>query len=301
MVVNSKKFKYQKVAITGASGFIGKYLFNSLLRNNFEISVLDSSGFSYPDKVNVVKGNLFSTEGIDKFLEGSEVLIHLAGQVLPGSTTMDEGNFVTTKNLISKVNNCEIQKIIFTSTVAVYGSSHRKVFRESDICNPVTEYGLSKLKAERLIEDWGNTTGNQYVILRPFSVYGPGNNKGLIYNLCNDFINKGVVTVYGNGQQKRDLVYVEDAVKALIFALEPNLSEIYNIGTGKNYSVLDIISILEKVAGRKCKVVFRKQDLNKTTNTFYSVEKIKKETGWIPEVLVEEGLRKVYQSLLNSF
>ncbi|MDP3014523.1 MAG: GDP-mannose 4,6-dehydratase [Candidatus Subteraquimicrobiales bacterium] len=133
-----------------------------------------------------------------------------------------------------------------------------------------------------------------------FSLYGSNNKKGVIYNLCNDLFNKGIITIYGDGKQKRDLVFVEDAVKLLSLAVKKNLSGIYNVGTGKNSSILDLISILEKISSKKCKIVFKKQDKRKVGEIFYSVEKTKRETGWLPRTMIEEGIKLVYKSLANS-
>jgi UDP-glucose 4-epimerase len=292
--------KTSKIAITGASGFIGRNLLHHLAGNNCSITVLDFDAASYPKSVKVVKGNLLTKEGLDEFLEETDVLIHLAGQVLQGNISMDKGNAKTTENLILKASKYSVKKIIFSSTIAVYGSSDEKIFKESDNCLPDTEYGLSKLKAEKIIEEWGKKIGNQYTILRFFSVYGQNNKKGVVYDLCSDFINKGMITVYGNGKQKRDLVFVEDVAKVLSLAVERNLEGIYNVGTGKSYSILDLISILEKISGKKCKILFRKQDKSKVNKISYSVEKIEKEARWLPEMMVEEGIKLVYKSLVNS-
>ncbi|MEK7550473.1 MAG: NAD(P)-dependent oxidoreductase [Patescibacteria group bacterium] len=292
--------KYQKISITGASGFVGRSLLHYLARSSFLITVLDFNGASYPKSVKVVKGNLLTKEGLDEFLEGCEILIHLAGQVLSGNTRMDKGNVDTTRNLIMEASKHTVKKIIFSSTVAVYGSSNKKLFKESDKCHPDTEYGMSKFKAEKIIEEWGKKDGNQYTILRFFSLYGSGNKKGVIYELCSDLFNKGIVTVYGDGKQKRDLVFVEDVAKILSLSIRKNLYGIYNVGTGKSFSILDIISILEKISSKKYKIVFKKQKKDKVKEIFYSVEKIKKEANWLPETTVEEGIKLVYKSLVNS-
>ena len=290
----------QKIAITGASGFLGRNLLHHLGKNNYQLTVLDRGKADFSKAIRIVKGNLLTGEGIDEFLSGSGVLIHLAGQVSPDSTSMGEGNIRTTENLVSKVRKHQVKRIIFSSTVAVYGSSsNEKLFKESDICNPDTEYGLSKFKAEEIIKKLCKEIGIQYTMLRFSSLYGPGNNKGLVYNLCTDLTNKGMITVYGDGRQKRDLVWGDDAARVLLVALEQNLKGVYNIGAGNNYSILDIISILEKVSGRKSRIVFKKPDTSKMSNIFYSIEKIKKETGWMPKMTIEEGLKLVYKSLLK--
>lgn len=290
----------RKIVITGASGFIGSNLVPLLLKKHYQITVLDQRGASYPKSVKVVHGNLLTGEGLDEFLEGSDILIHLAGQVLPGVTTMEEGNTKTTRNLVLKAEQYKVKKIIFASSVAVYGNSKTKIFKETDKCNPDTDYGLSKFKAEKIVEKWGKKKGSQYAILRFFSLYGYGNKKGLIYNLCTDFINTGSVIINGDGTQERDLVWVDDAVDTITLACETDFKGTYNIGTGINYSLLELISILEKVSGKKCNIIFKKKDNNKVGSIFYSSKKISKETGWKPQMTAVEGVGLVYKYILNA-
>lgn len=289
-----------KVAVTGASGFIGQILLSKLIKNGYEVNVLDAEDATYLKSVKVFKGNLLIGNGIDKFLEGSSILIHLAGQVLPGITSMEDGNVKTTKNLISKATGTTIKKIIFSSSVSVYGDSKGTVFKETDVCNPNTQYGQSKHSAEKIIIDWSEKTGGQSVILRFFSIYGPENKKGVIFNLCKDFIEKRKVVVFGNGHQRRDLVHVDDAAELLELYVKKDLDGIYNVGSGKYYSILDIISILEEISGKKCEVDFKKAESEKVDEIFYSIDKLKNDLDWTPKIDIKEGLRSVYTHILRN-
>jgi len=288
------------IALTGASGFIGKSLLKRLLDNNFHVTVLDYGGHVYPKSVEVVRGNLLTMEGLDDFLKGKDILIHLAGQVLPEGVSMEEGNALATKNLVEKAEIYKIQKIIFSSTIAVYGSSVEKVFKETDKCIPDTEYGKSKLKAEVTIKKWAEATGGKYAILRFFSLYGTESIKGFVYDFCQSIIEKREIFLYGSGEQKRDLVWVEDAVTSIFLSLERNISGIYNIGSGKNYSLLEVISILKKVSGKNVTVIHKSVDSGKVGNILYSVEKMKKVFGWVPEMETEKGVGLVYKSLVRN-
>lgn len=290
----------KKVAVTGASGFIGGHLLPKLLKNGFEVKVLDFGDGNYPRNVRVVAGNLFSDGNLSKFLDGADVVIHLAGQVLPGATSMQEGNVETTRNLIKECQRLLVKKIIFSSTVAVYGDSNGKVFKETDKCLPNTDYSESKLEAEKIIVDWSKNVGCSSTIFRFFSVYGQGNKKGAVYNLCRDFIEKGRVTIYGSGKQRRDLVYVEDAAEVLKKSITDLSGGIYNVGTGKYYSILDMVSVLERVGGKKCKIDFEKSESEKVGEVLYSVEKLKKDLGWLPLIDIKDGIKKVYKDMLKN-
>lgn len=289
-----------KVSLTGASGFIGRYLLPKLIESGFDVKALDLDGGLYPKGITVVRGDLFTRKGLGKFLDGADTLIHLAGQVLPGKTSMEEGNVQTTQNLIKECYKFPIKKVIFASTIAVYGDSNAKIFKETDICKPNTQYGESKLKAEKIIETWSKNSSNPHTIFRFFSIYGPENTKGVVYNLCKDFIETGVVTIYGTGKQSRDFMYVEDVAEILSLAVSKKSNGIYNVGTGKYYSILDLVSILESVSGKKCRILFKDAQIQKVDEVTYSIQKLERIFNWSPSVGIEEGFKKVYQHIKNE-
>lgn len=286
-----------KVAVTGASGFIGSHLLSGLITRGYSPVVLDFDSHEYPGGVEVIKGNLLTGEGLVDFLKDANIVIHLAGQVLLGKTTMEDGNVKTTANLINACKTEGIKKFIFSSSVAVYGNFNGEVFKETDVCHPDTEYGESKLEAEKIIRNWSKESISIATIFRFFSVYGPGNTKGVVYNLCRDFIDKGRVTIYGNGKQKRDLVFVDDVSELIDRALVGNFNGVYNIGTGRYHSILDLVSILSDISGQKCAIEFKDPEKEKVGEIVCSVEKLKKDFGWLPGTDIREGMRKVFESL----
>lgn len=290
--------RHKNIAVTGASGFLGRVVLRKLIQKGYRVTVLDSSGSTYPDGVQVVSGNLFKKTDYTKLTTNSTILIHLAGQIEQGKTTMTQGNTETTRNLLSSLSKSPVRKIIFASTVAVYGSSKTKIYDENDNCRPDTEYGKSKLKAERLIEEWSKKSGKDYVILRFFSLYGYENRKGFVYKLFRNFFDSSSVTITGDGSQERDLVWVEDAADAILLSVIKNVEGIYNVGTGKNYSLLKIISLMEKIAGMKCNIKFVSGDKEKVANIYYRSEKIRK-AGWRPKILPEKGLVLLYNTVIK--
>jgi len=290
----------KSIAITGASGFLGKVLLEKLLAQGYKITVLDSKGSTFPKGVKIIRGNLLNGKGYEEFAQDCEIVIHLAGQVEQGNSTMYQGNVITTRNLLRVLTKKSVRKIIFASSIAVYGSSKVKIFKESDTCRPDTSYGKSKLKAERLIEEWSKKNGKNYVILRFFSLYGYENRKGFVYKLFRNLFDSSSVTITGDGSQERDLVWVDDAADAIILAVTKNVFGIYNVGTGKNYSLLKIISLMEKIAGIKCNIKFVGSDKEKATNIYYQSEKIRK-IGWKPKILPEKGLVMLYNTVIKPF
>ncbi len=291
-------FYHKNIAVTGASGFLGRVVLRKLIQKGYRVTVLDSSGSTYPEGVQVVSGNLFKKTDYSKLTANSTVLIHLAGQIEQGKTTMLQGNTDTTRNLLRSLSKSPIKKIIFASSVAVYGSSQTKIFDESATCKPDTEYGKSKLRAEKLIVNWSSRNDKKYAILRFFSLYGYENRKGFVYKLFMHLFDSSEVLITGDGKQERDLVWVEDAADAIILALKRNVSGVYNIGTGKNYSLLRIIDLMEKIANKKCHIKFVMGDKEKVANIYYRSEKIRK-AGWRPKILPEKGLILLFNEVFK--
>ncbi len=286
------------IAVTGASGFLGTVVLRKLIKKGYTVTVLDSSGSTYPEGVIVVPGNLFKKTGYSQLTANSKVLIHLAGQVEQGKTTMLQGNTETTRNLLHSLSKSPIKKIIFASTIAVYGNSPTKIFDENDVCVPDTEYGKSKFKAEKLIVNWSTKGKKKYAILRFFSLYGYENRKGFVYKLFRRLFDSSEVIITGDGKQERDLVWVEDAADAILLALRKDFFGVYNIGTGKNYTLLKIIDLMEKIADKKCRIKFVRGDKEKVANIYYRSEKIRK-AGWRPKILPEKGLILLFNKVFK--
>lgn len=281
------------VGITGGSGFIGTHLIKNLRLKNFQVKVLAlENNPNFPKEVKFIKGDLVKKENLGKFLKEVDVLIHLAGSIFPPDNTMMENNVMSTFNLISESLNYPIKQIIFTSSVAVYGKDKRQKFKEDDECFPNTNYGLSKYLAEKIVLYWGNLTGKPVTIFRPFNVYGPGNYKGIIYSFLSDIKNKGKIVIYGNGKQERDFMYVEDFVEAVSKAIAMKQNGIFNLGSPKKYSILDIYKLFKKIMKKDIKLEYDLKEEGKVFNINQDLSNAKKVLDWQTETSIEEGLRK---------
>lgn len=250
--------------ITGADGFIGSHLTKKL----------DSLGVHY--KIFVEGGDL------DEFIKDIDLVLHMAGRAIPPDSEIKKSNIEFTKELLDHLKNSKVKRIIYLSTVAVYTNKG----------NPKDIYGASKLKAEKLIKSWGKNEGVTTQILRPFSVYGPGNKKGLIYEFIKSINTKNEVTIYGDGKIKRDLLFVDDLVDAILKSLNYQKSFEADIVYGRQYSLLEIVKIFEKILNKKIKIKFMPQDTSKPTNIKTSPKKANNILSWVPKVTLEDGLRK---------
>lgn len=224
----------QAVGITGSKGFIGSYLVKAI---------------STTHEVAEFEGDLLNEHDVTQYFEANpklEVIIHLAG-LAQGSDYAEvmAGNVTTTHNLLSSASKSSVRKIILASSVAVYGQPENGASRESDVPKPNSVYGLSKLYAEELAMYFSRVSQLRPLILRFSPIYGPGNNKGVIYNLLSDIQGKGEVSITGDGSQKRNFLHVEDAVRSIINAIESNSVGVFNITNPAPISINDIIAVLK--------------------------------------------------------
>ena len=217
------------IGITGASGFIGKSLTSFFKKKRI--------------KFLVIKSRLNKIEDLKKeitLLPKLDFVFHLAGSFQGEWKSLYKNNFITTKNLLSCLNP-KITRIIFTSTGSVYGNSGEYGVDENFGCNPVDDYGKIKLMSEKLVNDFGN-----YIIFRLPSVYGNGNNKGVIYHWQNSIAAGKTLKVGDNGLSYRSFLHINDLISIFHLSIKIDKSSIYNLSENKSFSMIELASIISK-------------------------------------------------------
>ena len=281
------------VGVTGASGFIGEHLIQQLLTNGYQVTALVRSKKEYPSSVNVILGSLNKTASVKQFLKNVDVVVHLAGRQLPPNKLFFQDNVVATNTLVNCMFDFPIQHAIFLSTVAVYGDQKSIVHKESEECTPTTYYGFTKYLTEKIFQYWETTSESKLTILRPFNVYGKGSTKGVVYNLLKNIQEDKQITVYGDGSQSRDFLYVDDIVNAIIVVIKRKEAGIFNLGTGKKNTIIELVEKLKKISSQPVKLKFEKNEVGKTKDILYSVDKASNVLGWKASIFLEEGLKKL--------
>jgi nucleoside-diphosphate-sugar epimerase len=182
--------------------------------------------------------------------------------------------------------------LVQISTSSVYGAT--ATGGEESILKPTSPYGISKLAAEKLIDAYATQFGLRYTILRYFSVYGPRQRPDMAYHLiCQSILEGKEFVVFGDGTQSRSNTFVSDVVDATIIAsMSPAVNEIYNIGGSQEVSLLEVISIIENVVGKKANFHHGPTRPGDQIRTMASVEKAKKNLNWSPRMSLREGLEK---------
>ena len=224
----------RQIGITGQKGFVGKRLIEFLTLEKIPYIPYE--------------GDLLNSKNSVKFFSKNDVqtIIHLAGTFNPPFKNLIKKNVNTTYSLLEEGRKHGLKKIIYASTAAVYGKPKKIISTETDEPTPDTLYGISKLTAEKVIQYYRITYGIEFVILRFSTIYGDGNDKGVIYNISHDIVNNKQATIHGDGNQKRNFLHVDDACRAIIKSLYYRQSDIFNIASTKSISINEVVNLYKK-------------------------------------------------------
>lgn len=287
-----------RVLITGGLGFIGSNLSRRLDEIGAQISIFDMAKGDDILNVNKVKNAI---------KRKPDVIYHLAG--FSGSKESNENieksfniNTFATVNLLELVLKYSPKtKIILSNSRLEYGKPQYLPVDEKHSTLPTSAYGLSKLIAAQMALIYHKSNRLKVTIFRTSNVYGPHPpSKFTGYNIVNHFIdiakNNGILTIYGDGEQLRDYIFIDDLIEAFMLAASKNTAgEIYNLGYGQGIKFKDMASLIIRVVG-KGEIKFTKypkEAENVETGGYVSdLKKIKKELGFTPKIDFEEGIKR---------
>lgn len=303
-----------KVLITGGAGFIGSNLAKTLVNDGHEVVVIDD--LSMGEEKNLagldlkfLEHDVTDKEFMHRILRTYKFdYIYFLAAVASVADSVErpvETHEVNQEAVLDTLefihhNNLPLKRFLFTSSAAVYGNLPDMPKRESSPVQPLTPYAIDKYASERFTIDYEGLYGLPTVAVRFFNVFGPNQNpespySGVLSIITDKLKNDEVFTLYGDGSQTRDFVYVDDVVKAIrLVATKTPTATVYNVAQGGETSLLDIIHIYEKVSGKKLKIDHqpaRKGDINKSVA---DISKIK-ELGFKPDWSLEKGLEKYWQ------
>ena len=276
--------KDKTIIVTGGFGFIGQHVVEKLLNLKAKrIIILDSLDYGSEDKTflsdnrvhfHKIKLGSVSEEEIVNQISGADYCIHLAAEKSKSKNIPDnilKCNVNGTYVLLNALVKAGIKKIIFSSSLYVYGKTNKNGFNEKDVFNPHTIFGVTKCAGESLLKFMSQKYDLNYVCLRYFFVYGPKQYQGtgyksvIIKNFQQLLSNKSPV-VFGNGQQIQDHVYIDDVVNATIKSLENQYVNVcYNIGSNDRCSINDLIKKMMKIENKSMNIEYK--DADETHNT----------------------------------
>lgn len=309
----------RSILVTGGAGFIGSHTIDELLKlPEIQVILVDNfysgspSNVQRSHRVRVVDLDVRKLEGIGSMggAEGVDGIIHLAAIVSLDEALLDpkltmETNVIGTLNVLELARKLDVSKFVYASSVAVYGEPQEVPIDESHPTKPANLYGLSKLMGEQLVMRYAEDYGMEAVSLRYFNVYGPrmrgGPYSGVIHKFVTALLKGGPIKIFGDGSQTRDFVYVGDVAKANVRALFSGAVGIFNIGTGVETSVNELLGIIIEIMGIEPREVVheppRKGDVRRSRACFNAAQSV---LGWRPEVSLREGLRRTIEWYLSS-
>ena len=281
-----------KIAITGADGFIGSHLVSELKKNS-KIKVIE---------FDANKHNLFDVESLRQLIDGCDAIVHLAGLNRASEIELIRTNVLGTLNLLDAIKKYSNKAmIIFASSFQVYEPLNKpQLVDEKTVLNPQTAYGYSKKFAEELIRLYAKEYGINGVILRISNVYGPGckpNYNSVIATFCYKAIH-GEALYVNDREASRDYIYVKDLVNAIKKCLKYNIDgvEVFNVCSGRLFSLQDIIEILSK----NIKINVKYGKVNEQKYLLGDNTKIARLLNFKTEVEFEQGLNETLKSYKNE-
>ncbi len=302
-----------KVFVTGGAGFIGRHLVKSFLKKH-QVKIYDNlSNSSESDithllgKVDFVKGDILDYKTLAESCKEFDVVIHLAAKINVAESIINpeitnKVNISGTENVLQCCAENKIKKIIFASSAGVYGRNDFTINENSET-NPLSPYGNSKLLAEDKIISFAQKNNLDSIILRMFNVYGKGQTEqyaGVITKFAKNIAQNIPLEIYGDGEQTRDFISINDVVDAYHHSLD-NINgkrgNIYNIGSGKHTSIIELAKLMIQVSKKNLQIKHLDEKKGEIRNSVADVSLAKKEIGFSAETKLKDGLSEILGSI----
>ncbi len=298
-----------RIFVVGGAGYIGSVCAELLLDEGHEVSIFDNliEGHrrAVDSRADFIQGDLAERARIQAALSDArpDAVMHFAANALVGESMRDpskyfRNNICSGLNLLDAMIATRVQRIVFSSTCAIFGMPEQLPIEETTPARPINPYGESKLAFEKILQWYDRIHGLKFVSLRYFNASGATRNFGedhrqethLIPNVLKVALGeKPNVEIYGtdyetpDGTCVRDYIHIVDLARAHILALGAPGSAFYNLGTGGGSSVREVVAACAKIAGRKVATVEKPRRPGDPPRLIASSEKIKKELGWRPQ------------------
>jgi nucleoside-diphosphate-sugar epimerase len=305
-----------KTIITGGAGFIGSNLAEKLAKLGHKVTIVDnlSNGKlinlkKVKNKIKFIKGDIRNAKFLNKAFSNADNVVHLAAITsVPYSIKHPKEtiavNLKGTMNVLSSAKKNNIKRVIFASSAAVYGDLPGLPKKETSKLKPQSPYAVTKLKSEALCREFTRRFKLDTVIFRFFNVFGPKQDPGSPYSgvisiFISKFASRETPVIFGNGEQSRDFIYIDDLTDALVQALNTNnkriFGQVFNLANGKKTTLNKLISILSKIFKYKVAPMYKGRRAGDIKHSLASISKARKELKFKPKATLEYGLKKTIE------
>jgi UDP-glucose 4-epimerase len=305
-----------KSIIMGGGGFLGSHLGEFLLTKGDEVRIFDKPDayyleYSHRQGVTIVTGDFFNPDDIRRAILNCDVVYHLVSVTVPQTSNENpyydvEANVLGTLRLLEEMRKLNVKKIIFASSGGtVYGIPQELPIKEGHPTEPTSSYGICKLSIEKYLHLYWKLHGLDYRILRMANAYGERQTitktQGAISVFLDRILQQDEIIVWGDGTVIRDYIYAGDIAKAFLsVALYEGDEKIYNIGSGRGYSLNDIITIIKNIAREPVRVKYVSGRSFDVPVNVLDISCAKTNLNWRPTVGLYEGISRTYEWMLKE-
>jgi UDP-glucose 4-epimerase len=300
----------KKAVVTGGAGFIGSNLAEELVRRGYHVIILDdlSSGrvenieqLLENDKVKFIKGSITDLSLLRKSFHNVDYVFHLAANPsVPASIEnpllCHETNVTGTLNVLLAARDSSVKKVVYASSCAVYGDTASPLKREEMAPNPQSPYAATKLASEYYCHVFHQVYGLPTVCLRYFNVYGPRQDPYTQYAAVIPKFTKSVCRgnppiIFGDGEQTRDFIFVEDVVEANIWAAGSSSNGVFNIGRGEKIALNELARLIINIMGKNMEPIHQEPRPGDIRHSLADIAKART-LGYTPNHTLIQGLKK---------
>lgn len=297
-----------RVLVLGGCGFIGSHIVDVLVETGHRVRVLDRQpeAFRPPvSNVEYVTGTYADTALLSEALMGVDSVVHLVSTTVPSTSNMDpvadiNGNLIATVRLLEMMRAVGVRNIVFLSSGGtVYGIPKTELITEDHPLKPVSSYGIVKSAIEKYLHMESHLHDLRYCTLRVSNPFGPRQGHGGVQGVIGTYLwriaHGEPIEVWGNGSVVRDFIYVRDIADLCVQSLEADVSGVFNAGYGEGASILDIVTVIERVVGKSVEPVFKPGRKFDVPRAVLDITLARQQFGWTPKVSLEDGIRKTWE------
>ncbi len=307
----------EKVLITGGAGFIGSHTADLIMQQGTPVRVLDnlSSGHRHnlPDShplLEFIEGDICDRNTVDAAMQGVSHCLHLAAQVSVVASLEDPG-FSAQQNILGFVNVLDacrvqgVQRLVYASSAAIYGEPASLPLAEDAPAAQLSPYGLEKKINEQYCDLYRRLYGFSSLGMRFFNVFGPRQDPkspyaGVIALFVDRIRDNQPLTIFGDGKQTRDFIYVGDVARSNLAALQGSLQSACNVATGHSTSLLDLVESLSRLTGNKPEISFAAPREGDIVHSLASPQRMNQQLEVAAKTDLDTGLGRLLESVKNG-
>jgi len=300
-----------KYIVTGGAGFIGSHIVEELVKKRHEVVVLDNlvSGkreniepFLANANVTFVQGSITDLPLLTRIFEGADGIFHEAAiasvpRSVENSLETNDINITGTLNTLIAARDCGVKKVVFASSAATYGEDPHLPKTEGMLPEVLSPYAVAKLAGEYYCSVFARLYDLDTVSLRYFNVFGPRQDpgsqySGVISKFITNVISHKPLSIYGDGKQTRDFVFVKDVVQANVRAMESDTTGVFNVAYGKRINLRELASDIMEITGITVPLTYEPARAGDVRDSLADITKAQTAFGYDPEYTVRSGLEK---------